>query len=280
MASGVIFDIKEMSVNDGPGIRTTVFFKGCPLRCRWCHNPEGLSFEPEIKESGPPCLGCGLCRQPCGHEDCRPFGRCLHICPQGRLKLVGERVEAAALADRIKRQADFLLANGGVTLSGGEPLAQPDFLIELERSLKPLHLALETSGQAPLPVFQAACALADLVMIDIKHMDPGQHKRWTGADNRRILANIAWLKARDIPFIVRVPLIPGVNDSQENLAATAAFLADVPALRHVELLPYNTLAGSKYASVGRTYDPGFDETRPPNIDCTPFAARGICCQVL
>ena len=280
MAAGVIFDIKEMSVNDGPGIRTTVFLKGCPLRCRWCHNPEGLAFEPEIKESGPPCLNCGLCRQACDHEDGRPFDRCLHICPQGRLKKAGERVEAAALAERIKVQADFLLANGGVTLSGGEPLAQPDFLIDLMRSLQPLHLALETSGQAPLPVFQAACGLADLVMVDIKHMDAAEHRRWTGADNRRILANIAWLKAQAIPFIVRVPLIPGVNDGADNLAATAAFLAGAPALSHVELLPYNTLAGSKYASVGRTYDPGFDESRPPNIDCAPFAARGIRCQVL
>ena len=277
---GRVFDLQRFCVHDGPGIRTSVFFKGCPLRCRWCHNPEGLAFEPEIKESGPPCLNCGLCRQACDHEDCRPFDRCLHICPQGRLKKAGERVEAAALAERIKVQADFLLANGGVTLSGGEPLAQPDFLIDLMRSLQPLHLALETSGQAPLPVFQAACGLADLVMVDIKHMDAAEHRRWTGADNRRILANIAWLKAQAIPFIVRVPLIPGVNDGADNLAATAAFLAGAPALSHVELLPYNTLAGSKYASVGRTYDPGFDESRPPNIDCAPFAARGIRCQVL
>lgn len=280
MATGIIFDIKEMSVNDGPGIRTTVFFKGCPLNCRWCHNPEGLSFAIEIRESGPPCLHCDLCRIPCGHMDCQLMGRCLHVCPQGRLKLCGRQVEAPALAAEIRQQETFLLRHGGVTLSGGEPLAQPDFLLDLMQSLKPLHLAVETSGYAPAAVFQSMCGLADLIIIDIKHMDPGQHRIWTGVDNGLILANIRWLCRQEKPFIIRLPLIPGVNDDRDHLAAVAAFLDGAPSQMQVELLPFNPLAGSKYPSVGRSWQPGFDEAVTPNVDCTPFERRGIRCKIL
>ncbi|MDW7658932.1 MAG: glycyl-radical enzyme activating protein [Bacillota bacterium] len=280
MATGIIFDIKEMSVNDGPGIRTTVFFKGCPLNCRWCHNPEGLSFDIEIRESGPPCMHCDLCRISCGHEDCQPLGRCLHVCPQGRLKLCGRLVEATVLAAEIRQQETFLLQHGGVTLSGGEPLAQPDFLLDLMQSLKPLHLAIETSGYAPASVFQSVCGLADLILIDIKHMDPEMHKTWTGVDNDRILDNIRWLKRHNHPFIVRLPLIPGVNDAPAHMEAAAAFLTGAPALIQVELLPCNPLAGSKYPSVGRSWQPGFDEAVKPNIDCTPFEQRVIRCKIL
>jgi pyruvate formate lyase activating enzyme len=280
MTAGIIFDIKEMSVNDGPGIRTTVFFKGCPLRCRWCHNPEGLSFDIEVRESGPPCLHCDLCRIPCDHEDCRPLGRCLHVCPQGRLKLCGRLVEAPTLAAEIRRQESFLLRHGGVTISGGEPLAQPDFLLDLMQSLKPLHLAVETSGHASADVFQSMCGLADLILIDIKHMDPQMHRSWTGVDNVRILDNIRWLKKQDHPFIIRLPLIPGVNDTPAHMEAVAKFLIDAPALVQVELLPFNPLAGSKYPSVGQTWQPGFDEAVKPIIDCTSFERRGIQCKIL
>jgi pyruvate formate lyase activating enzyme len=276
---GIIFDIKEMSINDGPGIRTTVFFKGCPLRCRWCHNPEGLSFDIEIKESGAPCLQCDLCRKPCDHEDCQLVGRCLHVCPQGRLKLCGQRVSASELASTIKKQESFLMSHGGVTISGGEPLAQPDFLLELMEHLKPLHLAVETSGYASQAVFQSMCGLADLVMIDIKMMDPEKHGQWTGVSNKQILENITWLKQQEKNFVVRIPLIPGVNDDSENLGATAEFLSGAKALKQVELLPYNTMAGSKYASVGRTYNPGFDESITPRTNCTPFQQRGLPCSI-
>lgn len=280
MATGIIFDIKEMSVNDGSGIRTTVFFKGCPLRCRWCQNPEGLSFDIEIREAGPPCLHCDLCRTPCSHEDCRPFGRCLHVCPQGRLSLSGRRVEATALAADIRKQEAFLLHHGGVTISGGEPLAQPDFLLDLLRLLKPLHLAVETSGYAPAAVFQSVCGLTDLIIIDIKHMNSELHRIWTGVANERILANIRWLGQQNRPYIVRLPLIPGVNDAPIHMEAVAAFLEDASSCVQVELLPFNPLAGSKYPSVNRVWQPGFDETATPRIDQAPFERRGIRCKVL
>ncbi len=277
---GIIFDIKEMSLNDGPGIRTTVFFKGCPLRCRWCHNPEGISFQQELKQAGPPCLECGLCYQPCNHIACQAFQRCLQVCPQGRLHLVGERLDVATLAARIKNQAAFLLEHGGVTISGGEPLAQPDFLLALLRACKPLHLTLDTACFAPANVFQAACHLADLLLVDIKLMDEKAHRYWTGVSNQQILANLAWLKQQDIPFIARIPLIAGVNDDLPNLTATARFLAGSSTLLQVELLPYNVLTGSKYAQLGLDYEPGFKETVSSADVCAPFQAYGLACRVM
>jgi pyruvate formate lyase activating enzyme len=188
-------------------------------------------------------------------------------------------VSASELASTIKKQESFLMSHGGVTISGGEPLAQPDFLLELMEHLKPLHLAVETSGYASQAVFQSMCGLADLVMIDIKMMDPEKHGQWTGVSNKQILENITWLKQQEKNFVVRIPLIPGVNDDSENLGATAEFLSGAKALKQVELLPYNTMAGSKYASVGRTYNPGFDESITPRTNCTPFQQRGLPCSI-
>jgi pyruvate formate lyase activating enzyme len=283
---GLIFDIKELSVHDGPGIRTTVFLKGCPLSCRWCHNPEGLSGTVEMRESGPPCRACGWCRQACTHADCQVFGRCLHVCPQGRLSRCGQIVRAEVLAEQIRRQAPLLRQAGGVTLSGGEPLAQAAFLFDLMDRLKPLHLAVETSGHARPEVFQAMTARADLVLVDLKLIDAAAHRQWTGVTNDLILANIGWLVRQDKPALIRIPLIPGVTDTEANLSGSAAFLADVAgspaalARLQVELLPANPLAGSKYASVGRIWSPGYDERQTPRCDCAPFADRGIACRVL
>lgn len=281
MAKGIIFDIKEMSVNDGPGVRTTVFFKGCPLRCSWCHNPEGLSAVPQMRQTGAPCTGCGKCHLPCNHADCQPYERCLHVCPLGRLSVCGREVESAELAATIKRQAKFLESTGGgVTLSGGEPLLQPEFLLTLIEQLKPLHVAVETSAHGDEEVFASMAKQADLIIVDIKHMDDAVHHRFTGMGNRHILGNIEKLKQSDRPFIVRLPLIPGVTDTAANLQSTAQFLRGAPSLIGVELMPYNTLAGAKYRSVGCEYAPGFYEDRPPNMDCIPFVECGIPCSIL
>ena len=281
MAKGIIFDIKEMSVNDGPGVRTTVFFKGCPLRCAWCHNPEGLATTPQVRETGAACTACGKCRRPCGHDDCRPHGRCLHVCPLGRLNVCGRQVDSAGLARDIRRQADILNQNGGgVTLSGGEPLLQPAFLLALMEELRPLHVAVETSAHGDRALFEAMTERADLVIVDIKHMDDAVHRQFTGVGNGLILANVQRLMSSGRPFLVRVPLIPGVTDSDDNLRNTAQFLLGAPNLVGVELMPYNTLAGAKYRSVGCEYAPDFDEGRRPNMNCAPFLERGIPCSIL
>lgn len=281
MAKGVIFDIKEMSVNDGPGVRTSIFLKGCPLRCNWCHNPEGFALAPQIKQAGPPCAGCGKCMRGCGHDGCRLYGRCLHICPLGRLTVCGREWDSAELAASVKRQARFLEGSGGgVTISGGEPLMQPEFLLALMEELKPLHVAVETSAHADETVFRAMTERADLVMADIKHMDDDVHRRYTGAGNKRILTNLSYLMMSGRPFIVRVPLIPGVNDDAVNLVSTAGFLKGAKNLIRVELLPYNLLAGAKYRAVGLEYAPLFDVNARPNADCAPFSAQGIASVVL
>ena len=251
MARGVIFDIKEFALSDGPGIRTTVFFKGCPLRCAWCHNPEGLRREPELYRATAACTDCGRCLLPCTHPECRPYPRCLHACPRGLVRVAGAEWESDALAAKLLRGSDLFSDGGGVTLSGGEPLLQPDFAIALLSALRAggVHTAIETSGYADPDTFLSVCTNADLVLMDIKLYDAEAHKRYTGVSNGSILENAAALKASGIPHVFRIPLIPGITDTAENLAAIARFVGDSRA----ELLSYNALAPAKYPGVGMTY---------------------------
>ena len=253
---GLIFDIKEFSVNDGEGIRTTVFFKGCPLRCIWCHNPEGLSPHLELSELTEGCLGCGLCRATCEHEDCRPFGRCLHVCPQNLIRPVGRYFDCASLAARLVAQKGFFAAvGGGVTLSGGEPLLQADFCEELIKALSgQVHVAMETCGYAAHEDFVRVVSQLNFVMMDIKLIDDALHRRYTGVSNSLILQNARWLMQSGIPHLFRTPLIPGITDTEENLRAISDFIGREP----IELLRYNTLAGAKYASVHRVYPDWID----------------------
>ncbi len=248
---GLVFDVKEFSLHDGPGIRTTVFLKGCPLRCVWCHNPEGLSPKPELFVSST-CRRCGLCYRGCAHEDCRPYGRCLHVCPQNALRVAGEMWEVGALADKLLAQAEFFRQNeGGVTLSGGEPLLQADFCVALlDRLHGCVHTAIETSGFAEAADFRRVTERCDFVMMDLKLMDATDHRRYTGVDNARILDNATYLKESGIPHVFRTPLIPSITDTEHNLAAIRAFVGEDA----WETLPYNTLAGAKYAGVGRAFD--------------------------
>ena len=251
--TGTVFDIKEFAVHDGSGIRTTVFLKGCPLRCVWCHNPEGLLPRRELYVSQSNCTGCGLCKRPCAHEDCKDLGRCLHICPQGLVRVAGEEWEAEALAKKLLRHKGlFNSTGGGVTVSGGEPLLQSEFCKELLTLLKgEVHTAIETSGHADTKVFGSIVELCDFVFMDIKLADSEEHKKYTGVDNRLILTNAEWLRQSGKAHTFRTPLIPGVTDTKENLEAIEAIVNGST----WERLPYNELAPVKYKNVGREYDP-------------------------
>ncbi len=248
---GIIFDLKEFALNDGKGIRTTVFFKGCPLRCQWCHNPEGLSPHRELYLRRNGCTGCGLCRKPCTHPDCRGLGRCLHVCPQNLVRAVGETWDVERLAARLLRDADiYRRTNGGVTFSGGEPLLQWRFACALADRLRgAVHRTLETCGYASGEAFAALAERCDFIYMDLKLMDGAAHKKYTGVDNDVILRNARWLRKSGIPHAFRTPCVPGVTDTRENLDAIAAFVGGDA----WEFLPYNTLAPAKYAAVGRTF---------------------------
>ena len=246
MTSGIVFDIREFTIHDGPGIRTTVFLKGCPLACTWCHNPEGLDPAPQVMRSS-----------------------------TGD-RTVGRPYEAAELAKILSRQASILVSSeGGVTFSGGEPLAQATFVAEVIDLLPGVHVVLDTSGFGGKDAFVALARRADLVFFDLKIMDPVAHRRWTGQDNAPILRNLARLAELRRPFVARVPLVPGVTDTSENLTAIAAAVASQPTLLRVDLLPYNRAAGGKYAACGMTFLPCFDEDQAPTVDLDPFERAGI-----
>ncbi len=249
--TGIVFDIKEFAINDGGGIRSTVFLKGCPLRCIWCHNPEGLSKAPEIYHKQTRCTHCGLCQRPCKHPECQALGRCLHICPQNLVSVAGKEWESGQLAEKLLKSTDiYTQTGGGITLSGGEPLLQWEFCVDLLSKLKGnVHLAIETSGYAEADVFQRVINLCDFVYMDLKLMDCEMHKKYTGVTNEKILANAAYLKTAGIPHTFRTPLIPGITDTAENLKAIEHFAGNSP----WEKLAYNTLAGAKYKNVGREF---------------------------
>jgi len=249
--TGVVFDIKEFAVFDGPGIRTTVFLKGCPLRCLWCHNPEGLSPDPEVLHSAAGDRRVGLCW------------------------------EASALAARLNSQADILRdSGGGVTFSGGEPLRQAEFVAAVIAGLRELHVLLDTSGYAPEQDFRRLLDVVDMVFFDLKLMDPALHERYTGRDNRPILRNLEVLAQSGCPFVVRVPLVPGITDTPANLAAVAAACQGLSGLERVDLMPYNRAAGGKYAACGRRFALIWDEAREPDADTASFERLGIPVRVL
>lgn len=252
--TGIIFDVKEMAVHDGPGIRTTVFFKGCPLRCIWCHNPEGLSFEPQLMYKEVRCIDCKNCQKACDHEECQPFGRCIHACPENCLEIAGREVTAKELAAELKTSAGVLGDNfGGFTFSGGEPLAQTQFLLELIEELKDYHLCIETSGFADSEIFKKVIDKLDLVIMDIKLADSNLHKKYTGVDNEQILKNFEILKNSGKPYIIRTPLIPNITDNRKNLDDIKTIIGDSV----WEKLPYNIMAGAKYKMLGMEF--GFDK---------------------
>ena len=251
MLTGVVFDIKEFAVHDGPGVRVTVFLKGCSLRCSWCHNPEGLSPQPQVM------------RGAAGE------------------RLAGQVFTSAELAARLNSQAELLRAGeGGVTFSGGEPLVQAGFVAEVMDQLDHLHVVLDTSGQAPEADFRLVASKASLVYFDLKLADADQHQHHTGVDNARILQNLRLLSGLGVPFVIRVPLVPGVTDTDANLSGIARLIAGMPRLQRVDLLPYNRAAGAKYAACGLAFQPTFDESRPVNPDPACLEPAGVEVRIL
>lgn len=289
---GIIFDIKEFSVHDGPGVRQTVFLKGCPLRCTWCHNPEGQDPNRMLLIRRHECLDCNRCVGVCDEMDadeknagskiansCMRCGKCINTCPKHIRWICGEELTPNELAERINRNADIYDdMDGGVTFSGGEPLMQGEFLIDTMKLLPKVHKTIETSGYADGEIFKRAFELAELTMCDIKIMDDDMHKQYTGVSNSLIHKNIEYMKQSGKEFVVRIPMIPGVTDTEKNLKLAAKFLQDSKNLKFVELLSYNTLAGAKYEWVNREYKPNLKENDSVANAVEIFTSVGLNCK--
>lgn len=280
--TGRFFSIEEFSVYDGPGIRTTVFLKGCPLRCTWCHNPEGQSSAFEAVRSPNGCISCKSCERYAKHSDGRLIytEQSINACPVGLLRVCAEDIEADGLCRRLLKNARILKNGGGVTFSGGEPLLQSEFVFECLSLLRgELHTALQTCGYCSPDVFSRALSLCDYFLFDLKLIDSDGHKRYTGVPNERILENFRALAKSGVSFSTRMPLIPTVTDTEHNLRAAAELLKEC-GIDYIELLPYNRMAGGKYAMLGRRYSPEFDEAVPCQAREDIFESFGIKTKIL
>jgi len=270
MTTGFIFNIKRYAIHDGPGIRTTVFMKGCPLACRWCHNPEGIEPTPFLAYRKERCIRCGACVESCPEQALRlesegvvPSGSpcttcftCTEICPSEAREKVGRKLTASELLSEIQKDIPFYdTSGGGVTFSGGEPLLQAEFLIELLKlcGAEQIHRAVDTSGYASYETLMAVAGHSDLFLYDLKMMDPAKHEKFTGVSNRLILDNLMRLARERIDLIIRIPLIPGVNDDVENLERTGSFLKRLPDGAKVHILPYHDFQRAKYTRFGMPY---------------------------
>ena len=252
MSSAVLFDIEHGSVVDGPGIRTTVFFKGCNLRCAWCHNPESQSASPQMLFFADKCRSCGRCKAVCTSPDnCTLCGKCADVCAAGAKRLCGYEMPVEEIVRNVLLDTPFYGHDGGVTVSGGECMLQIDALEELLIKCRQngVHTAVDTAGNVPWEYFERVLPYTDLFLYDIKAVTPSLHEKYTGVGNARILANFDALVTHGADILVRVPLIPSVNDTETELAAFAALFAKYPSVP-VEVLPYHRLGESKAAALG------------------------------
>lgn len=265
---GLVFDIQRCALNDGPGIRTTVFLKGCPLSCLWCHNPESQAPGPQLAYDPERCTDCLACVPACPHvahgavegkhvwnpERCRSCGACVPACAYGALKLVGEVMTVAqVMAEVLKDVAYYRRSGGGLTVSGGEPMAQFAFTRALLRAAKEagLHTCLDTSGQTSRSRLKAVLSDVDLFLYDYKATDPRDHRRLTGVANERIVDNLDFLYRQGARIRLRCPLVPGVNDTPAHLAGIAGLAARYPDLEAIQILPYHDMGRDKALHIGR-----------------------------
>jgi pyruvate formate lyase activating enzyme len=270
MAQGTVFDIQTYSLHDGPGIRTTVFLKGCPLACIWCQNPESQSHQPEVLFYSERCTGCGQCVSACPRQAlwmadgrshtkrslCGGCGECADICPNEARTLAGRVWSAEGVFDEVKKdEAFYRRSGGGVTLSGGEPLAQAEFSTAILSLCKRagLHTAIETTGTAKWEIVEQVLEHVDLVLYDIKHMDSGSHQKCTGIPNDLILENLTRIRRNcSIPIVARLPIVPGYNADLKNIEGAARFIArEIGPDTKVNILAYHRLGESKYSRLER-----------------------------
>ena len=277
---GVVFDFKRYAIHDGPGIRTTVFLKGCPLDCPWCHNPEGKRPEPEHMWWESRCLGCGSCVEACPEdaitmtgsleidaERCVMCGACAEACVADALEVIGREASVEEVMEVVRKDAVFYEeSGGGVTFSGGEPTMQPAFLLELLRACREegFHTAVDTSGMTERESLLRMAGYVDLFLYDIKFMDDEAHRKYTGASNARVLENLRALDEAGAEIVVRVPLIPGVNDDAEGMERLGGFVSDLRGVREVCLLPYHKAGTEKLGRLLGSREPFLSE--PPADD--------------
>ncbi|MCX7709215.1 MAG: glycyl-radical enzyme activating protein [Clostridia bacterium] len=275
---GFVFNIQRFSINDGPGIRTTVFVKGCNLRCRWCHNPESISPKQEIQYFPEKCVMCGKCMEVCptgahfinhfgekvfDRSKCNCCGLCVQNCLYDALIQVGSYMEADEVIETVKKDIEYYRnSGGGVTFSGGEPMLQKEFVKEVFDRTKALgiHNALDTAANVPWGDLEYVLPSVDLVLLDLKAMDSAVHQQATGVPNERILENAVKLSQKEVDIIVRIPVVPGINDTEGNMNKTAEFIKDFKRLARVELLPYHDMGVDKYSSLGKSANEAVFET--------------------